>query len=87
MQKGISLILVLTVLAVLAIFAGAGFYIYQNYSKSKVNSKITDFESCAKAGNPVTASYPGQCHTSDGRIFVQPLSEEEKKRLLPPQVP
>lgn len=34
-------------------------------------SKITDFESCAKAGNPVFQSYPRMCKTSDGRTFTE----------------
>ncbi len=47
--------------------------------------KITDFESCAKAGNPVQESYPSICRTSDGKTFTQVLTEEEKKKLLPPK--
>ncbi len=31
---------------------------------------ISTFEECVAAGNPVMESYPAQCRTSDGRIFI-----------------
>ena len=34
---------------------------------------ITNFEECAAAGNPVMESYPAQCRTADGRLFVQEI--------------
>lgn len=32
---------------------------------------ITNFEECAAAGNPVMESYPRQCRSADGRLFVE----------------
>lgn len=32
---------------------------------------INNFEECAAAGNPVMESYPEQCRTADGRLFVR----------------
>lgn len=32
---------------------------------------VYDFESCAAAGNPVMESYPRQCRTPKGKIFVE----------------
>lgn len=32
---------------------------------------IRNFEQCAAAGNPVMESYPEQCRTPDGRLFVK----------------
>jgi len=40
----------------------------QNYIRG-----IVDFESCADAGYPVMKSYPRQCRTSDGRLFVEEI--------------
>lgn len=34
---------------------------------------INSFEECAKAGYPVMESYPRQCRTPDGRLFVEPV--------------
>lgn len=31
---------------------------------------ITSFDECVAAGNPVMESYPEQCRTQDGRLFV-----------------
>jgi len=46
-------------------------------------SKIQSFEDCAKK-YPVMESYPAQCNSPDGRHFVQTLTDEEKKSLIPP---
>lgn len=84
MQKGFGIIPIVIVSALIIALGAGGYFFYQNYSKDQINKNIFDFESCAKAGNPVTAAYPGTCRTSDGRLFVQPLSDEEKKKLVPP---
>jgi hypothetical protein len=34
-------------------------------------SGIRNFEQCAAAGYPVMESYPEQCRTPDGRLFVR----------------
>jgi len=34
-------------------------------------ASITSFEGCVAADNPVMESYPRQCRTTDGRIFVE----------------
>lgn len=38
--------------------------------------QITTFEECVAAGNPVMESYPPQCHTPDGKHFVQTVVPE-----------
>ena len=37
---------------------------------------ISNFEECAAAGNPVMESYPRQCRTQDGRVFVEDVPLE-----------
>lgn len=39
-------------------------------------NKITSFEECAKAGYPITESYPRQCR-ADGETFTEELSQEK----------
>lgn len=34
---------------------------------------ITNFDECAQAGNAIMESYPRQCRTADGRLFVEVL--------------
>ncbi|OGZ42072.1 MAG: hypothetical protein A3C80_01490 [Candidatus Ryanbacteria bacterium RIFCSPHIGHO2_02_FULL_45_43] len=36
---------------------------------------ITSFEACADAGYPIMESYPEQCRTPDGRLFVKNLAD------------
>ena len=36
-----------------------------------VNNGINSFEDCVNAGNPVMESFPRQCRTNDGRLFVE----------------
>lgn len=35
--------------------------------------RVTNFEECAAAGNPVMESYPRQCRTPDGSHFVESI--------------
>src|SRR3989344_2213113 len=32
---------------------------------------VTNFKECAAAGNPVMESYPRQCRSADGQLFVE----------------
>jgi len=40
-------------------------------ANDKNQALVSDFQSCAAAGNPVMESYPRQCNTPDGRHFVE----------------
>lgn len=64
MNKTLTLILVLCV-----IVAGSIWF----FSKPEV--KITNFEECARAGNPVMESYPRQC-AAGGEMFVEKIQED-----------
>lgn len=35
---------------------------------------ISNFDECVQAGNPVAESFPRQCRTADGQLFIEPLS-------------
>ncbi len=71
---GIVLVIVFFVILVIGIFV-----------KKQAAIAVDSYDKCVKInGSQVTAMYPGQCTTPDGKTFTQPLSEEEKKDLLPP---
>lgn len=36
---------------------------------------VDSFEACVAAGNPVMESYPRQCRTPDGQLFVEPVTQ------------
>ncbi len=64
-QKGFSVGQVLLVVLVLGLIGGIGYYVYQRQNKTK----ITTFEECKAAGNPIMESYPEQC-SADGKTFT-----------------
>lgn len=70
------------IIAVMIILAGVGIYFGLNWQSVLPSDKITNFEECARAGNPVGESYPRQCWTPDGRHFI-----EEIEQGLPPAGP
>jgi hypothetical protein len=44
-----------------------------SYLPRKETAPITSFKECAEAGNPVMESYPRQCRTKDGELFVEDI--------------
>lgn len=76
--KGNILLIFLFVTGIVA--ASAGGYLWWQNEKAK-NEPLT-WEECTKVPNAkMLLSYPGQCIAPDGRKVVQPLSEDERKRL------
>lgn len=45
------------------------------FSVAEKQSPITNFEECANAGNPVMESYPRQCRSAEGELFIEIISE------------
>ncbi len=43
------------------------------------SNQISNFDDCAAAGNPIMESYPQQCRTEDGQMFVQDIGNEMDK--------
>lgn len=62
--------LIIAAVLALALGFGLGYFV----RPSVPASLITNFESCANAGNPVMESYPRQCRTADGRLFVEEIT-------------
>ncbi|MCW9054411.1 MAG: Gmad2 immunoglobulin-like domain-containing protein [Candidatus Pacebacteria bacterium] len=42
-------------------------------------SRVTTFEECVEAGNPVMESYPRQCRTRSGEHFIEYIGNELEK--------
>ncbi len=57
----------------LIIFLGLGFSIW--HSQNEKAASITDFQSCAAAGNPVQESYPERCTTSKGQTYTNATAD------------
>lgn len=69
-----TLIVLGLVLTVVAAFLMA----YRNTLEQQRVLSITTFEECAAAGYPVMESYPEQCRTPDGRLFVREVPPTEE---------
>lgn len=88
MQKGIAgLFLVLLILVISGTVVGTAF-LFNKYKQNSLNQKITDYDSCIKLqpNVPRITIYPGVCSAPDGRSFTQPISDEEKRKLVPPTI-
>ncbi len=59
----------LGILVVLVIVAGLLLALSETAKQQRILS-ISSFEECASAGYPIMESYPEQCRTPDGRLFV-----------------
>ncbi len=59
------------ILGFVLLFGFIGLLSYVVFSQSdKTIEKITSFDECAAAGYPIMESYPEQCRTPDGKVFV-----------------
>src|SRR3989338_1824594 len=81
-RKGNVFLVLAGVLAILAFAVGG--YLYLSGAQEKPPKEISCEECIKLPGAKVQYSYPGQCVTSDGQKAIQPLSDEEKKKLEPP---
>jgi len=68
-------------LVLVAVIGGGAIYFFtqEESTLKKPTIEITDFYSCIEAGNPAMESYPAQCRTADGRLFVQEVGNELEK--------
>ncbi len=66
-MRGFVALPVLIVILITAVLLGVIYYVYFN----KPKLIISNFDDCAKAGNPIMQTYPAQCQTKDGRTFTQ----------------
>ena len=63
---------ILIALGILVVTAAVGIYFfYPSALKQKGSSEITSFEDCQSAGNLVVETKPRECHTKDGKVFVE----------------
>lgn len=73
---------IVVIIGAVVVAALAGYFIANQQTSLKPVKEISSFDECAKAGYPIAESYPRQCRTPDGRLFVENLTIEEAKELL-----
>jgi hypothetical protein len=73
MNKNLIPALVIIIFLVVAGLAA----VYNMTASIGVSEEINSFEECAAAGYPIMESYPEQCRTADGQLFVRDISNDE----------
>ncbi|MBU2037389.1 Gmad2 immunoglobulin-like domain-containing protein [Patescibacteria group bacterium] len=66
---------------IIAIIVIAGFGAAWKLTKKETPLPVTNFEECAKAGNPIMESYPSQCRHGN-QTFTQDIGNELEKMDL-----
>lgn len=78
-----SSIIVTTIFFALGAILGYFFSWFVEDSVDKeVSSRILSFEECAAAGYPIMESYPEQCMTPSGEVFVRIIDEDFSENPL-----
>ena len=78
-MHALKIIGLLVLAAVLAVVAIALMKITPRIGQMNPRQVVTNFEECAAAGNPVMESYPRQCRTPDGRVFVEEIAQQPEE--------
>jgi len=69
--KIIGLLIIAGVLGIVAMV------IYDAAPRMNASASVTNFEECVAAGNSVMESYPAQCRSADGQLFVQDIPDSQ----------
>jgi hypothetical protein len=91
-HKGFAVLEALLVFVILAIIGGTGYFVWhgrQETNKTLESSqkaadsapkitRITNFDECVAAGNPVMESYPEQCR-ANGKTFTKDVTKDWKQ--------
>jgi hypothetical protein len=72
-MKKIILLIAIIILIVIS-------WIY--FTRQKPVVVVSNFEECGALGNPIMESYPRQCRTTDGKLFVEYVGNELEKQDL-----
>jgi hypothetical protein len=75
-NKTLSLIFVILAIVLVA------FLFNQNAKKRADSVVVTDFASCAAAGNPIMESYPRQCRSKDGQLYTEYIGNVSDKEKM-----
>ena len=74
------------ILVVLIIVAGLLLSLSRTAKEQRMLS-IQSYDDCVRAGYPVMESYPSQCRTPDGRLFVNPNESVASSTTSVPSAP
>lgn len=78
-------------LMIFVIAAAIVFAVSYTGSKEKENEQriieqyVTSFDKCVNVGYPILESYPRQCKTPDGRVFIEQIEIGSDSNIILPQ--
>lgn len=78
------LIIIILIIGFFIYFKNQGIHFPEDLftkEKSKISS-VNSFEECVENNNIMMESYPRQCRAADGKIFVEDIGDELKKKDL-----
>lgn len=67
----------LIALIVVLLIAGVGYLLFDMWQAGELRADITSFEECIAAGYPELDSFPPQCETPEGDIFIQEVNDAD----------
>ncbi len=76
MNKSNNIITIILAIIVIGLVAWVGYLLINNQNNDRIDS-VTDFESCAAAGNPVMESFPRQC-VVNGVTYTEIIDDVEE---------
>jgi len=83
-MRAARLTTLLGILIVLLIILGLLYALSDTSRQSRILS-INSFEECAAAGYPIMESYPEQCRTPDGRLFINENAAQTQREPASPK--
>jgi len=75
-KNKMQLVLIGVVILLILIIFGLTAYIIVKYTTNQNTKQITNFAECMQAGYPVMESFPRQCRTPEGQLFVEEIDVE-----------
>ncbi len=69
---------ILLILVLLAVLSGLAYYVIERGTPA-ADRTVTSFEECVAEGNPVMESYPRQCRSQNGELFVEQIEMDTEE--------
>jgi len=68
---------IIVYVAGIAIAIGVAAFMVGAFGSGPPTGEVTTFDECVAAGNPIVESYPRQCRSADGLLFIENVAGHE----------
>jgi hypothetical protein len=73
MNQSKNITIAISIILAIGLIIWAGYSVFNNQNDN--TQSVTDFTSCAAAGNPVMESHPRQCRSADGKLYIEDIDD------------